>query len=603
MTKFWICFILTMMSLSSQAIEITRYVAQGGAGDGLSKENPTGDLKKVLDLSTNVEALTIYLEPGTYTLPTLEGANRTVYNNVCIYGGGCDKVIDAPQKSIIKGDLYINGGAVLNVDFRGSVYEDKWSPNVVHGALSVIGCNVIYTKATRFTAEAVGNREMFLIGVKANTVEISAYSFGRGTPLVTAWGCDFSDGEGVSINGVMLMATDCSFNNHTGAPGLSLNLAEGSVIRDCRIIGNKGCGGIELGGLTDNIVVMFDRCVISNNVTNKHNYSSVITTRTPFYMRSCLIANNSADVKGAGVGYDKDHCEGAILLTRQQTGFMNCTFYGNREALIQYKMEPADHHNLGHDQFKNCVFLNNEKPYLSKSGLYPTISYSAADFGSDIPELDAEKHMKRITAENCGMVVNEGISVRLTLGSPLINAGLPTYNLDINGNSHQLLGATDLGCCEYTGEWVKSTPESSIKIYNANYTKVQTRYDNTDYYAMVTESHLDGDKVTSFEKSIYAGNQLQPIAKIGDGSVIACMRADNKNIAIIYQLECSPWGKWEIWVPDTMKEYATVAPLAEYVNHKWVLKDAPQQGATSRKTSSTARKSQKSATKRPSSRK
>ena len=134
MQKLLLCSLFILFSLTANSIEITRYVAEGATGDGLSKENPSGDLKSVLDLSTNVESLTIYLDAGTYVLPTIRSINdRIEYKNVCIYGGGCDEVRDVADKSVIKGDLSINGGAVMNVDFRGSAYEDPHSPNTIEG--------------------------------------------------------------------------------------------------------------------------------------------------------------------------------------------------------------------------------------------------------------------------------------------------------------------------------------------------------------------------------------------------------------------------------------------------------------------------------------
>ncbi|MDE5660716.1 MAG: right-handed parallel beta-helix repeat-containing protein [Muribaculaceae bacterium] len=601
MNRLWLFSLLILVSSAAYGLEITRYVAQDATGDGLTKETPTGDLKKVLDLSANVDGLTIYIEPGTYVLPTLTDVNRRPrYDNVSIYGGGCDKVMDVPNKSIIKGDLFINGGVVINVDFRASVYGSKGSPESIEGSLHVIGCNIMFTKTNNLIAEAVGGQCMWLIGVDAQTASISSYRNGMSLAKVSAWGCNFSNGNGAWIGGVQLTATHCTFNDNSGAPGLSLKVEPGSIIRDCQIVGNKGYGGIKLEGLSDNHVVMFDRCVISNNVTTAHNYSSAITTYTPFFMRSCLVANNYAEVKGHGYGYEADHYKGAILLTRCQTEFLNCTFYGNREALIQYKMEAGDHHRIRSAQFSNCVFLKNQIPFLTKTGLEPKISHSAADFGSDIPELDAERNMKRITADSSGMVINDGISVRLLAGSPLINAGLSTCNLDINGNSHQLLGATDLGCCEYTGEWEKSTPETSLDYYGDKYVRVQTRYNDTDYYAMVPDSQLDGDKVISLAKSIYEGNKLLPVKKVEDCAAVGYMRVDDMNLALVYQLEYSPWGNWDIWTLQAAKEYKNVAPIAEYVNKKWVFKEVkPKPATTTRKSTTQARTPQKRTAARP----
>ncbi|MDE7116828.1 MAG: hypothetical protein K2O56_10455, partial [Muribaculaceae bacterium] len=262
MQKLLLCSLFILFSLTANSIEITRYVAEGATGDGLSKENPSGDLKSVLDLSTNVESLTIYLDAGTYVLPTIRSINdRIEYKNVCIYGGGCDEVRDVADKSVIKGDLSINGGAVMNVDFRGSAYEDPHSPNTIEGELHVIGCNVMYTKATCFVAEAVAGQEMRLVGLDMKTADIRAFRQGTGTAMVNAWGCSFSNGRGASFSGVRLTATECRFNNNTGAVGLALNVTDGSVLRNSEIRGNKGYGAISISGLTDDINVMIDRCV------------------------------------------------------------------------------------------------------------------------------------------------------------------------------------------------------------------------------------------------------------------------------------------------------------------------------------------------------
>lgn len=592
MYKFLLCSLFCLLSLTAKSIEITRYVAEGATGDGMTKETPAGDLKKILDLSSNVESLTVYLTPGTYVLPTVKGFGDIVkYNNVIIYGGGSAEVLDVSDKSVIKGDLFINGGAIVNVDFIGSVYEDPYSPNVTEGELHVIGCNVFYSKATKFFAEAVSGQEMWLVGLNMKDARISAYKNGMGTPQVYAWGCNFSNGLGASFRGVKLIATECKFNNNSGAVGLDLGVVDGSVIRNCEIIGNKGYGAMTISGLTDDINVVIDRCIISNNVTTDPRHCSVITTFTPFHMRNCLIANNYDMVEKDGIGYEGDHWRGAILLTRRQTLFTNCTFYNNGGALLHYKMEPGDHQRITSPQFSNCVFLRNKISYITKTGLKPNIAYSAADFGSDIPELDSEKHMIRITEANVGMVVeNQNRTIRLLENSPLINVGQPMVSLDINGNSHQLLGGTDLGCCEYTGDWEKCQSETLLKIYGKDYPKIKTSYKGINYYGYIPNSEMENGKVKAFANSIYAGTEIIPAKKIGDGDILSYLKIGNKKYALINVLEYAklPGAPYEIWVPQTIKEFTTTPPTAELVNSQWVLKDAKPKSATpSRKKKTT----------------
>lgn len=589
MLRFLIYSLLLALPFAAHALEITRYVKQGASGDGLTKETPTGNLKKVLDQSVQVDGLTIYLEPGTYALPPLESAQSTQYRNVAIYGGGCDQVTESKEKSIITGDLCINGGAVINVDFKGSVHKDQWSPEVIHGGLHVIGCNVFFTKATHFEAQAVGGQKMWLIGVDAQTASISKFKNGiMADAEVEAWECNFSYGNGASVVDVRLSATRCRFNYNKDAPGLELNVVRGSVIRDCEVIGNRGYGGISIGGLTDDINIEFDRCVISKNITNNHKYSSAITSRVPYFMSSCLIAANSANVNGQGIGYEADAYEAAILLTKRQTRFLNCTFYDNRSALLQYKLSAADHNSIETPQFINCVFLGNAKPFLSSSGLEPTIFSCAADFGSDIPELDKERRLIRITSENAKMKVDDARDVQILPGSPLINVGLHVLFLDLHGNSHQLLGATDMGCCEYTGEWEKCMPESTLQFHAGEYLKVKADYDGTTYYAYVAQQLVKEDKVVEFIHSIYGGREILPLKKIDDTAAISYLRSSQEKFAVVYELTYSPWGYYWDWDMPIAMEYKEQPPVAEKVDGHWILKE-PKPKSTSAKTQSSKR--------------
>lgn len=576
----FLCLSLLALASGVRALEITRYVAPEGTGDGLTKENPTGDLKKVLDLSKDVDALTVYLEPGTYALPPLKNVNsRPQYRNVAIYGGGCAEVRDVENKSVITGDLFINGGAVLNVDFRGSVYEDKWSPNTIHGTLHVIGCNVFFTRATALEAEAVPGQILYLIDTYSQSVSVTNFQSGPGKADVAVWGCNFCDGDGAVFSNVRVTAVGSSFSNNKNSPGLTLNRCEGSALIDCKIMRNTGQGGVAITDLTDRIDVTFDRCVISGNVTTDAYFCAAVTAHCPIMMKSCLIAGNREDVKGLTYS---ENFRGAIMLDHNKSKFMNCTFYNN-SAVFNYSMEETDHRALEGAQIWNSVFLKNAKPYWTKRGLKPEMSYCAADFGSDIPELDAERKMTRITAENAGMIVTANASVHLEPGSPLINAGLPDYNLDLNGNSHQLLGATDLGCAEFTGEWEKTEPEILLALDGGKYARMKTRYQGTDYYAYAPLSLIKDGKAAELSASLYCGNELRPLKKEADDAATACFRGFNANMAVLYNFRCSPWGTDGIWTVKQVESYTSAPPQAERVNDEWVLKQAKAASATTQK--------------------
>lgn len=577
-----LCFIFAAFAASvANAIEITRYVAQGATGDGLTKESPAGDLKKVLDLSKNVDGLTVYLEPGQYELPPLTDVNsRTRYNNVCIYGGGCQGIAKAESKSVIKGDLSINGGAVLNVNFIGSRIEDKWSPNVLEGSLHVIGCNLFYTNATQLEVETANGNDLSLIEVSAKSMSLHPWRQGDPRSTIHALGCIFDGGEGASFSGVCLQAVNCSFSLNKDAAGISLNRCTGSVLQNCQIIGNNGFGGITVTNLTDDIDVVFDRCIISRNTSTRDDHSSAITTRTPILLRSCLVSGNYSDLKAKGASYHNQY-QGAIELCRRASRFENCTFTNNKDAVIYYSMEAGDHDRIGTPNFINCIFLSNGKPYVSTSGKAPLMGYCAADFGSDIPELDAERHMMRITEQSSGMSIYKDMMVELNEGSPLINAGLPTTNLDLNGNCHLMLGGTDLGCAEYTGDWTPVNPSQQIEFGGTDYSLMESTYKSEKYFAYMPGAE-PGINITN---CIYAGNNASP-CQIKDNSVIATyMNFGDSHLAILYQIKSSIWGTNDYLSITGSMPYKTALPKPEKVDGRWILKEPAV-----KKTTSTAKR-------------
>lgn len=572
MNKIFLIVFALFVTISANALEIIRYVSQGASGDGLTKESPTGDLKKVLDLSRNVDGLTIYLEPGTYNLPPLSDINnRTKYNNVTIWGGGCSGIYNTENKSVINGDLYINGGAVLNIDFKGSRIEDQWSPNVIEGSLHLIGCNIFYSNASALEVETVNGNDLSLIEVTAKSLSIHPWRTGSAKSNVHLLNCKFDMGQGASFSGVRLNAVNCSFSQNVDATGISLNNCEGSVLSRCSIIGNHGFGGVTINDLTDNIDVVLDGCIISENVSTRGDYSSAITTRSPILLKSCLVAGNHSILKMKGASYYNQH-KGAIELCRTGSRFENCTFVNNKDAVIYYSMSIGDHNRISFPTFTNCVFLNNGKPYISTCEKSPIMSYCAADFSSDIPELDAERHMLRITEQTAGIIINNNVEVKLQDGSPLINVGLPTANLDLNGNCHLMLGGTDLGCVEYTGEWVKSDSQQEIRFGDMDYTMMETTYKNRKYFTYMPASTLDKRDTVTIKNCIYTGNNIANCL-VKDNKVIATyMNLADSRIALLYQLNSSRWETNQYLTLSYSLPYSTTLPKPENINDKWILK-------------------------------
>lgn len=567
-------------SIQLNAIQITRYVCEGASGDGLTKENPTGDLQKVLDLSAKVDATTIYLAPGTYHLRSLDDINnRSQYSNITIYGGGLESVAPAENKSVITGDLKINGGLVCNVDFRGSKTGNKVEGFLI-GSLNAIGCNLYYCDATCIEVEAPMGATTYLYEVNSNSTLItSCRSNSYGDPVVQAKYCNFTDGDGASIGGVLLKADYCSFSNNSEI-GLGISPCEGSVIKNSKFVNNKGKGAVEVSGLSDDILIYFDRCIFAYNSSDSNEHSAVLTSRSPVWMQDCLIAWNSSSMPISN--YKQP--QGAVEIARRQSRFINCTFFDNKVAAIYYNMAPGDQQRISSPQLVNCVILKNGQPFVSYYGNEPVFGSCATDFGSEIPELDAERGIIRITEQNAGISLDRSLNLSIASDSPLINAGKLSWANDINNVSHLMLGATDIGCVEYCGDWSVSPDKKAVILSNDSYIEASTSFKGKTYKALVREHFTEGEKVKTLKGSIYLGDCLAPIKILDDNNLIVYSTVGNSKQAILYTLQSD-------WTAIETMEFTNSLPGASQDGKSWKLKKtvAGSTKASSRASSSKRR--------------
>ena len=66
MKKYFLIYLATLCCVCVNAVDIKRYVKEGGTGNGLTWEAPTGDLASVLGLASQVDNLTVYVGEGSY---------------------------------------------------------------------------------------------------------------------------------------------------------------------------------------------------------------------------------------------------------------------------------------------------------------------------------------------------------------------------------------------------------------------------------------------------------------------------------------------------------------------------------------------------------
>ncbi len=525
MKKFITTLLILLSGLTyAHALEISRYVSEGATGQGLSAADPSGNLREVLQLSSQVDGLTIYLAPGTYHLPLAETYDQLpTYKGVTIYGGCTGDTYDTDNKSRIIGELHINQGYIANIDFRhGSIGNPKNDGR--EGELKTLDCNLDHVSATRLEANVSSHNQIKLHNVWSPNLSIGAKFSTRNIPLVIMSKCSATGSAncGFTASSVRVIADNCEFSNNSGG-GMSLHNCTGSYFVDCKFMNNKTNGAISLSDISDDITVTFQRCIISNNSTSNPDRSAAISTGTPICLSNCLIAGNYSMSDNRQL---KPH-QGAIELGRRASRFYNCTFYGNHSALF-YSMYPADQNNITEPQFLNCLFLKNRVSYISVHGMKPELYYCAADFGSGIPELDAERGLLRITPDNVNIRVVDNEAVFIDEDSPLINKGQPIIANDLDGINRQMLGGTDIGCVEYHGEWRQVEGKESIQLVDKEYIHVSNEYDGKKFHGLSPKSNLDTPTgiVGCGGSMLYLGDNLATYRKAADNVVVTYMTVE-----------------------------------------------------------------------------
>ena len=573
---------ITSSTISVRAIEITRYVAQNGTGQGLSEDDPSGNLQEVLSLSNQVDRLTLYLAPGEYNLPLADSYDgRPKYGDILLFGGWENGTQDTDRKAIIRGELNINGGLVSNIDFRHESVGDPYGPGR-DGSLEVTNANLYYVKATRLDCTIAGNVQYLIVDhVDANMMSVSTRrSVGR--PVLYLDNSTFTGSKqhGFFGSGVQIWANNCEFSDNDEG-GMSLGGCTGSVFTNCKFMKNRKNGGICVSDVSDNITVTFQRCVISSNITSNPDQAAAVTPGTPILMKDCLIANNYSTIKDKGI---KPYL-GAIELGRKASRFHNCTFYKNHCVLF-YWMYPADQNVIDEPQFMNCLFLENGLSYISVNGCKPWLGNCAADFSSGIPELDAERGNIIVTKESAKVDIVANEEVFVNEGSPLINAGDLYIGNDLTGNNRFFLGGTDIGCEEYTSIWRPVEGTSNVKIGDAEYISVSTQYDGKTYYGLAPLQNLHKDSgIVACKGLLYIGENAANYKILDDRNAVTYLNVNDRNIALLQNLNS------EIWNITSGYGYDNIRPTAVKEGNKWVLKEGRQSSAKTGTTKSTARKS------------
>lgn len=446
-------------SLGMSALEITRYVSAIGTGDGMTAETPTSDLAGMLALGEKVDNLILYVSPGFYTIHSRDFS----CHNIMLDGswkdeGTSDMVrINCPGISFTNSYLY-------KVSFSGNVGIDHGNltrcdaDGTISMSLNNGDCALRYCKAKGFGAHNWAHRSGSIVELSnCTTTGGNCYGF-----------------EAKNIGELYVYST--TFNSQK-AGGVNIDGCKYAMFSKCEFSFNAGDGALRLIEFDNSGKVEFSNCeFLYNEVTHAHQHNVNIHSNASFY--NCLFIGNT----------EKDYdSRGFINLARPDFLFRNCTFIDNHGAIELQSYYPSDY------QIINCAFWNNGKNNVYAGGQedVPLLN-CAMDYGTGVPELDAQKGIILLTKENKGFNYT-GSEIKIEPGSALINRGYPVSITvpDIYSHTSNAFGGTDIGCTEFISAPGLWQPDSlSVTTEYGDYTLCKAEFGGGSYYALLPDNKV-----------------------------------------------------------------------------------------------------------------
>lgn len=356
------------------ALDIKRYVKQGGTGNGTSWENACGSIQKAVDDCALAGSGSVYIAAGTFkekvTVPSKS-------KSIKMYGGfpsnGGEKQDYKNNRTIIDGtgrshcilvdfwveDIVIDGIECHN-GMRGTVPFRELKTNmasgivVMNGGTTISNCYVYNCHDWGIELHDTGLIEDCII----KGCDGGVYMRGG-----TCRRCDI-DGNGES-GGVFLTTyssspgvVNCIVRNNAG-PGIT---AYSGQVYFCNIYNNsteKNGGGLNLRG---GIISIYGCCIYNNTA---HKGGGIYSATGENVLESSTIVNNSASEGGAGIHYENtDYKIAGIILWNNKTEGKDSQF-----------------------RFEKC-------------GIKSSLMYSAITGGGLLPETDAENGIIDISTVN-----------------------------------------------------------------------------------------------------------------------------------------------------------------------------------------------------------
>lgn len=371
---FLLVLLIVLGSSGINALDIKRYVKQGGTGNGTSWENACGSIQKAVDDCALAGSGSVYIAAGTFqekiTIPSRS-------KSIKLYGGfpvnGGEKRDYKNNRTIIDGtgrshcilvdfwveDIVIDGIECHN-GMRGRVPFKELKTNMASGIVVMNGGAVI-SNCYVFNCHDWGI-ELHDTGLIEDCI-IRGCDGGVYMRGGTCRRCDI-DGNGKS-GGAFLTTyssspgiVDCTIRNNSG-PGVT---AYSGHVFFCHIYNNsteKNGGGLNLQG---SIISVYGCCIFNNTA---HKGGGIYSATGENVVESSTIVNNYAIEGGAGIHYvNTGYKIAGIILWNNKTDGKDSQF-----------------------RFERCSATSSLK-------------HSAITGGGLLPETDAENGIIDISTDN-----------------------------------------------------------------------------------------------------------------------------------------------------------------------------------------------------------
>ena len=353
----------------------------------------------------------------------------------------------------------------------GGMYNDYGSPTLVHCTFRENSahygggmCNRYESNPTLIDCTFSGNWATWDGGGMDNRYDSSP------TLVDCVFSDDRADDEGGAVyNASSITLTGCAFHRNSAGNGGGgmINLSDDVSLADCTFTANSSAKG---GAIKEHGDSALTDCTFNGNSATGWGGGLYIYAASPTLTNCAFTGNVSGGYGGALYNNDgdsvlvncsfsgntADHDGGAVYnWSSSDPTLSNCTFANN--VAVNGPTIACDSQNVSdasHVSVSGCILWDGWDGVWNDNESTITISYSTVQSGwMGLGNIDLDPLFADVLGPD-GVGGTEDDNLRLTPGSPCIDAGDPAYvpqpgETDLDGHARVLCGRVDMGAYEF----------------------------------------------------------------------------------------------------------------------------------------------------------